>query len=109
MSELSTLTACSHGHVIHYPQVLDDKAIEAAQELAFCAMCECGTVHFVVIWAGDGARVMASGDAGLFERFEAQTWPESIHTDEHGAFFYRTVPNTLVRRKQMLVPVTLLG
>jgi hypothetical protein len=94
MPGLSTLQACDQGHVIHYPEALDDKANEVAQELAFCSACECGRVHFVVIWAGDCARIMASGDPELMARFEAEGWPETIYVDdEHGAFVYRTVPH----------------
>lgn len=95
MPEPATLTACPRGHVIHYPSVLDDRAIETMQEIAFCAACECGTIHFVVVWAGDRTRLMASGDAALFERFEATGWPESSYADEHGVFSYRSVANSL--------------
>lgn len=95
MPEPVTLTACPQGHVIHYPAALDDLAIETNQELAFCSACECGTVHFVVVWAGDRARIMESGDAALFERFEGTGWPEVPYVDEHGPFFYRVVANSL--------------
>jgi hypothetical protein len=95
MSELATLTACPRGHVIHYPAVLDDVAIQRMQEIAFCSACECGTVHFVVIWAGDATRLMESGGVDLFERFEATGWPEHTHADEYGMFLYRSVENSL--------------
>lgn len=95
MPQPVTLQACGQGHVIHYPAALDDIAIESMQEIAFCSACECNTVHFVVIWAGDRARIMESGDASLFERFEATDWPEASYADEHGPFFYRTVANSI--------------
>jgi hypothetical protein len=34
---------------------------------------------------------MSSGGPELFEKFEAQPWPEEVHTDEHGNFFYRVI------------------
>lgn len=95
MPEPVTLQACPRGHVIHYPAALDDLAIDTGQELAFYSACECGIVHFVVIWAGDRARIMESGDANLFERFEATGWPETPYIDEHGLFLYRSVANSL--------------
>jgi len=95
MSGLSTLTVCPAGHVIHYPQVLDDQAAQTGNEIVFCSACECGTVYLVVIWAGDRARVMASGDAELARRLEAAPWPETMYVDHHGTFAYRTVGHPL--------------
>ncbi len=89
------MRACDQGHVVHYPETLDATAIESMRELAFCSTCECGTVHFVVVWAGDRTRVMASGGPEVFEKFEAQTWPGATHTDELGTFFYRVIDNPL--------------
>lgn len=95
MPEPATLQACNRGHVIHYPSALDDLALQAAQEIAFCSACECGTVHFVIVWAGDRTRLMQSGGSDLFDRFEATNWPESTYIDENGLFIYRSVANSL--------------
>ncbi|TDE25149.1 hypothetical protein [Actinomadura sp. 6K520] len=95
MTEPLSLRACRRGHVIHYPAVLDERANEEGQEVAFCSACECGTVYFVVVDPGDGARVLLSGGRDLQERFEAQAWPGRIHSDHEGTFFYRLVPHPL--------------
>lgn len=95
MPEPSTIQACSRGHVLHYPSYLDELAMQTGQEIAFCAACDCGTVHFVVIWAGDRTRIMAHGGPELYDRFEATGWPEASFADKHGVFFYRTVANHL--------------
>ena len=87
------LKACEQDHVLFHPEALHDVAIQLNQELAFCQACECGTVFLVVIWPGDRARIMMSGDTDLFERLEATEWPERVWEDPQGQIFYRVVPD----------------
>jgi hypothetical protein len=98
MSGLATLRACEQGHVIYYPAALHDKATGDGHELAFCSMCECGTVHFAVVWSDGHVRIMASGNGDLYARFEAQRWPEVAHADGYGPFTYRVVDDPLAIR-----------
>ncbi|MGW7522652.1 hypothetical protein [Streptomyces sp. NPDC054783] len=87
------LKACDRGHVICHPEALHEEAIRLNSELAFCQQCECETVHLVVIWPGDRARVMMSGGGELAERLEAQNWPEGVYEDANGVLFFRVVPS----------------
>ncbi|MFV2196003.1 hypothetical protein [Nocardiopsis sp. LOL_012] len=88
MDQPSSLVVCQQGHTVLYPAALDAIA-NAGTDLAFCIQCNCQQVHMVALFAGDGPRVVASGDMDLYARFEATGWPERIHTDEAGLFFYR--------------------
>jgi hypothetical protein len=95
MAGLATLRACDQGHVIHYPEDLERTAIALMKQLAFCTTCECGTVYFVVVWAGDRTRIMASGGTDLFDKFESMLWSQEVYVDEHGLFEYSVVDNPL--------------
>lgn len=88
MDQPSSLVVCQQGHTVEYPAALDAVA-NAGTDLAFCTQCECPQVHMVALFAGDRPRVVSSGEADLHTRFESTGWPERIHTDEAGLFFYR--------------------
>ncbi|RNL84769.1 hypothetical protein EFW17_10740 [Halostreptopolyspora alba] len=88
MDQPSSLVVCRAGHTAHYPAALETAA-NTGTDLAFCIACDCQRVHMVVLYSGERPRVVASGDVDLYARFEATEWPERVHTDEAGAFFYR--------------------
>lgn len=91
-----TLRACDEGHVLSYPEALDDRASVEEVDLAFCSYCPCRAVYLVVISPGEGARIATVGGTDLFEWLEDQDWPRSTYVGPDGSMFlYRIVPSPL--------------
>jgi hypothetical protein len=92
-------TPCGR-HVVYYPLMVGQLAVQHQQYSVFHTTCECGTAYLVATQP-DGAHFRLGGSPEwIIERYESISWKEERLIDRNGVFHFKRAPSLAVLLEQ---------
>lgn len=80
-------------HVIYYPGILAQMAMQEAKYHVFHTSCECGRAYIITTQDNGAHTRIEGGMLEAAELYEAIPWGEFQYVDRNGVFFYKQAPS----------------